>query len=405
MGSVDGGGVHVEMVAARRGAGGASGAVAGNGASRGVVDVDGDAEVIEAVARLLVATANRGEAVGLAAEVTVEQYRDHLATLLAEIAAGDAGLAVAYGRIGDGGGVLVGSAQWRRSPYATRRVLAELDRVAVHPEARGGGIGAALVEAVAADAAAHGVEVLELEARGNNQGPIALYERHGFRRVGLMRNVVAIGRARYDVVTMCRELVRPEDVDFVGSLPAGAGASIPRGMERGTDWQRTERLLLCRPTVADADAYFAIHADPVTNMYNPAGPLLDRLEGVRLLGLWDQHWREHGVGYWTVRDPGSGAVLGFAGVRPALPGGDGLNLYYRFTPSAWGRGYATEAGWAALDRAALCAPGERVTALIRPDNEASVRVALRLGMVPDGMVERELGVYRKYAVVPSLRGD
>jgi RimJ/RimL family protein N-acetyltransferase len=352
--------------------------------------------VVEPVAALLVEAAARGEALGLPATITESEYRAHLAALLAEAARGDAGLAVAVRT--DGG--VIGTAQWRRSPYQTRRVLAELDRVAVVENARGAGVGWALVEAIAADAQDNGVELLSLEVRGNNHGAIALYERLGFRRAGLLPNAVALGSARFDVLTMCRELGRPAGLDLLGSFPAGAGASLPHDTALGLHWQRSERLLLCRPAVTDADAYFAINADPATNLHNPSGPLADPTSVPPVLELWARHWREEGYGYWTVRDPASGEILGFGGVRPPLRGEEFLNLYYRFRPSAWGKGYATEVGRAALVLAAKAAPGRVVVALIRPKNEPSINVARRLGLQPEGEVERELGRYLRFALVP-----
>lgn len=357
---------------------------------------DGQDEVLAAIAALLVEAAQRGEALGIPQTVTEPEYRAFLTTLLAEVARGDAGLAVAV----RGGGEVIGTAQWRRSPYQIRRVLAELDRVAVARHARGGGIGRALVEAIAADAQRHGVELLSLEARGNNHGAVALYERLGFRRAGLLPNAVAVGGTRYDVLTMCRELARPAGLELLGSLPAGAGASLPRGTAKGLHWQRSDRLLLCRPALTDADAYFAINGDPATNVHNPAGPMVDPAAAAPVLELWSRHWREQGYGYWTVRDPGSGEVLGFGGVRPPLRGEDFLNLYYRFRPSAWGKGYATEVGRAALVLAAKAAPGRVVVALIRPKNEPSIAVARRLGMHAEGEVDRELGTYLRFALVP-----
>jgi RimJ/RimL family protein N-acetyltransferase len=357
---------------------------------------DGQEAILGAVTALLVEAARRSEALGIPGDVTESEYRAFLGELLAEAARGDAGLAVAV----RGDGEVIGTAQWRRSPYRTRRGLAELDRVAVVRQARGGGIGRALVEAIVADAQGHGVELLSLEARGNNHGAVALYERLGFRRAGLLPNAVAVGRTRYDVLTMCRELDRPAGLDLLGSLPAGAGASLPRGTGQGLHWQRTDRLLLCRPAVTDADSYFAINADPATNVHNPAGPMVDPAGALPVLELWARHWREEGYGYWTVRDPETGQVLGFAGVRPPLRGEDFINLYYRFRPSAWGKGYATEVGRAALALAAKAAPGRVVVALIRPKNEPSVAVARRLGMHPEGEVERELGRYLRFTLVP-----
>lgn len=366
---------------------------------------ESDRTILTAVAQLLVAAAARGEALGLDTHITQAEYEKHLETLMSEVVRGDAALAVAWTQ----DGTLVGSAQWTRSPYPTRRVLAELDRVVVAPEARGSGIGTALVDAVAADAQAAGVEVLTLEARGNNHAAIALYERAGFRRTGVLRNVVVVGSARHDVILMSRELGRPRGVDLLGELPAGQGASLPRAVTRGFDsaghaeWQRTERLLLCVPTAEPdvADAYFAIHGDPATNVHNPAGAMVDPEAAAPVLDLWRQHWRQDGFGYWVVRGPEDGRILGFGGVRPVTQDEDFLNLYYRFRPSAWGNGYATELGRAALDLAAKAAPGMPVVALIRPRNAPSIRVAQRLGMRLEGEVQRQLGMYLRYSILPE----
>lgn len=177
---------------------------------------------LDAVAELVAAAVGRREALGLQGPLTAQDYRRHLERLLAAAERGDAGLVAAL----DADGIVLGTAQWTRSAYGTRRVLAELDRVSVAPEARGRGIGRLLVESVAADAREHGVEVLGLEARGNNHGAIALYERCGFRRTGLIPNAVAVDAERYDIVLMHLELPRPEGVRLLGSSPVGPGASL-----------------------------------------------------------------------------------------------------------------------------------------------------------------------------------
>ncbi|MCP2328622.1 RimJ/RimL family protein N-acetyltransferase [Hamadaea flava] len=351
---------------------------------------------LDQIAELLVAAVRRREAIGLPADVTPEYARNWLLKLLPAVRANDAGLIAA---VVDG--EVAGTAKWQRSEWATRWVHGDLDKLTVAPSHRGSGVGRALVEAVAADASAHGVELLTLSVRGNNHGAIALYEGCGFRRTGWLENAVADGDARHDVVLMARELARPATARLLGSWPAGAGASLARGVTEGATWWRTDRLLLCRPTAADAAEHFAIHADPATNVHNPAGPQTDRAESEQTLGAWAFQWAKSGFGYWTVRLAETGEVIGFGGVRPALPGEDGLNLYYRFTPAAWGHGYAQELGRAALELARRRAPGEPVLALIRPENAASIRVAERLGLTLDGPVERELGTYLRYVIRPA----
>lgn len=56
---------------------------------------------------------------------------------------------------------------------------------------------------------------------------------------------------------------------------------------------------------------------------------------------------------------------------------------YRFDPSTWGRGYATEATAALVHWARESLPGEIVVARIRPTNLASQRVATRVGLRRD----------------------
>lgn len=176
------------------------------------------------IAELIAGAVGRREALGLAGPLTAREYAAHLGRLLDAAAAGDAGI----GAVIDSYGTVLGTAQWTRSPYRTRRVLAELDRVCVAPPARGLGVGRMLVDLLTAHAAEHGVEVLGLEVRGNNHGAIALYEHCGFRRTGLIPNAVAEDKDRYDVILMHRELPRPADVRLIGSQPVGVGSSARR---------------------------------------------------------------------------------------------------------------------------------------------------------------------------------
>lgn len=170
-----------------------------------------DADLLNQVAALVAAAVERGEAIGLVGPLTAADYRAYLDRLVDDAAQGDAGLVAV---VEDG--VATGTAQWRRSAYKTRTVFGELDRVVVAPEHRGRGVATALVEAIAADAQKHGIELLALEVRGYNHTAIRIYERLGWRRTGKWDNAVAVGDDRYDVILMARELVRPPGVRLHG---------------------------------------------------------------------------------------------------------------------------------------------------------------------------------------------
>lgn len=70
----------------------------------------------------------------------------------------------------------------------------QITNVAVHPDARRGGLGRAIVDAMIDEARARGLEQISLEVRVSNLAAIALYERAGFtvegRRKGFYRRPV-----------------------------------------------------------------------------------------------------------------------------------------------------------------------------------------------------------------------
>jgi [ribosomal protein S5]-alanine N-acetyltransferase len=154
----------------------------------------------------------------------------------------------------------------------------------------------------------------------------------------------------------------------------------------------TERLLLRRPRETDLDDVHRIHADPTTNMYNPAGPDPDLAASRARLQGWLDHWKTYGFGYWAVEPRTEATVLGFCGVRhdqwlmrPIL------NLYYRFSPDTWGRGVAKEAARHAVELARQHFPDLPVLARTKPKNLPSQRTALAAGLLRRGDLDRHDG--------------
>ncbi|MCT9928655.1 ribosomal protein S18-alanine N-acetyltransferase [Planotetraspora sp. A-T 1434] len=81
---------------------------------------------------------------------------------------------------------------------------ADIQTIAVLPEHRRSGIGAALMEALLAEAVRRGATTVFLEVRADNVPAQAMYERFGFQRFGLRRRYYDDGT---DAITMVRELL------------------------------------------------------------------------------------------------------------------------------------------------------------------------------------------------------
>ncbi|HEX6339722.1 GNAT family N-acetyltransferase [Umezawaea sp.] len=145
------------------------------------------------------------------------------------------------------------------------------------------------------------------------------------------------------------------------------------------DELHTERLRLRRVVPGDLASALAIMGDPETNRHNADGtPSPERT--AENLAAWLRHWVEDGIGYWAVEL--AGEVIGFGGLRTHdLDGERTLNLFYRFTPAHWGRGYAPEMARTALEWADRARPDLPVVILTDPDNTPSQRVAEKLGFV------------------------
>jgi ribosomal protein S18 acetylase RimI-like enzyme len=106
------------------------------------------------------------------------------------------------------GGRLVGLGYWRRYERPTHRPHADVEKVAVAPEAQGRGIGRRLMTELIAAAREAGVEVLTLDLRGDNDRAAALYESLGFQRYGRIERFVAVGNRRWDKLFYALDLRR-----------------------------------------------------------------------------------------------------------------------------------------------------------------------------------------------------
>ncbi|HZU69513.1 MAG TPA: GNAT family N-acetyltransferase [Ktedonobacteraceae bacterium] len=156
----------------------------------------------------------------------------------------------------------------------------------------------------------------------------------------------------------------------------------PAALERIFNHVATQRLILRRLQIGDGPAMFAVHGDPATNLYNPSGPHPDLATSEEMLRSCLHHWEVYGFGYWAVMLPLEEHVIGFGGVEHRVwRERDVFNLYYRFTPSAWGQGYASEMARMAVSLVRAYLPRWPVIARTRAGNIASLRTAERVGLI------------------------
>jgi RimJ/RimL family protein N-acetyltransferase len=148
----------------------------------------------------------------------------------------------------------------------------------------------------------------------------------------------------------------------------------------------TERLRLEPLDESRLEEFVALTADPQTMRYwSPIGPF-SRDEAERRFAEALTRTREEGFGRrWIVaKETGSG--LGFTETQhfgPSCPevSPDEVEIGWMLTPSAWGRGYGTEAGQAIRDEAFERLGLESLIAEHHPENTASGRIMEKLGMV------------------------
>jgi ribosomal-protein-alanine N-acetyltransferase len=147
----------------------------------------------------------------------------------------------------------------------------------------------------------------------------------------------------------------------------------------------TERLLIRRFEPEDVVELGRLYADPRVMRYISYG-VLDAAGLERVLSRYARVEAEHGFTFWAIVERATGRFLGDVGFGVYEPTGE-PELGYSLATDAWGHGYATEAARACLDAVFGQLGAARVVALVDTANGASLRVAKRLGMQRQGVVD------------------
>jgi len=142
----------------------------------------------------------------------------------------------------------------------------------------------------------------------------------------------------------------------------------------------TARLTLRPFHEDDIDPYLAVMHTPEVRASLRLPDNLDRPQVWAGMAAMLGQWGLRNSGHWAVTLRDTGEFIGRAGtLRPERIDWPGLEIGWTLHPDHWGRGYATEAGRAAIDWAWLNHHDNTLYSFILPDNAPSQAVARRLG--------------------------
>jgi len=155
----------------------------------------------------------------------------------------------------------------------------------------------------------------------------------------------------------------------------------------------TARLLLRPLTLDDIPAYAAVRDEASVRAWlrspdEPAAALAERT-----IRLFMEEWATRGYGPWAVIDRADGSLVGHHGLR-FMPDFGETEVLYALAERVRGRGYAVEAGQAAIAYGFGTVGLDRIMAIALHDNAASRAVMERLGLT-----YRRDATYKTHAVV------
>lgn len=163
----------------------------------------------------------------------------------------------------------------------------------------------------------------------------------------------------------------------------------------------TERLTLRPWSVDDAEHALGVYGDAaVAHWLSPAMDTVPDLSAMRLVL---QQWTAENerlpspAGRWAIELRSERQVVGGAVLLPLPPRGDDLEMGWQLRPTAWGKGYATEAG-RVIARWAFDEGYDEILAVARPANVRAQATARRIGLEWVGETDKYYGtrlqVYR-----------
>jgi ribosomal-protein-alanine N-acetyltransferase len=139
----------------------------------------------------------------------------------------------------------------------------------------------------------------------------------------------------------------------------------------------------------DLEALAAIYRDAEVRRYFPEGTLTHEETREELEWIIDVYYGQYGFGLWATTLKETNEFIGRCGLLPwTIEGQAEVEVAYLLARAHWGRGLGTEAARAILAYGFDELHLSRLISLIDPANEASINVAVKIGMA----LEREADI-------------
>ncbi|WP_077736701.1 GNAT family N-acetyltransferase [Bacillus sonorensis] len=161
---------------------------------------------------------------------------------------------------------------------------------------------------------------------------------------------------------------------------------------------RTERLILRKMAIDDADNLLEIFADPKAMEYYPSTK--NEKQTLQWIDWTLGNYENHGVGLWIAEHKQTGEFLGQCGIVPQeVEGASEMEIGYLFKRPVWGNGYATEAAAACKCYGFESLNLKKIVSLPDAKNLPSRKVAERIGMTLEKNIYKrgkEIAFYTVY---------
>lgn len=161
----------------------------------------------------------------------------------------------------------------------------------------------------------------------------------------------------------------------------------------------TDRLVLRRLVPSDLDNLYALYSDPQVRRYFPEGTLTYDETREELEWFLNGHPLHPQLGLWATVRRDTNQFIGRCGLLPwTIDGQEEVEVAYMIARDHWRQGFGSEAARGIANYAFNQLGLSRLICLIDRENEASQRVATKIGMLFEKEGRDEKGPFLLYSM-------